>query len=391
MRIVHKPTSLTHSYRLFSPSGKRKSFRISERTPEGKFTAVAESHPSYKSSPQFRTIVTALASLNEAFKRGDISQAAAKLQVQLVVEQLYRMDGVKFREAGSHKDNQSLVDDYMARVINRRKTKAVSKKSALQFMQRTIAAIGEVSIRTASVDELQDALDRAYPNGDQRQRQIAVNLNSLLKFAGRSDVKVERNRIKPLKVRYIDFDQLEPILECLNEAKPTHYTVHAFQVMAKMAMFTGCRIGELMALEKRDLDVAARSLRVLTQIDTNEESDTPKWGKTRTVAVFDEAVKLYPEWVRVKGEIPHEVRLRAARIFKDACKKAYPKNKDLWLKFHDLRHSFAIKNLEMGLSIEMIARQLGNSVAVCERYYVGFVHSNTTLEQTAKLLNRKIS
>lgn len=146
-----------------------------------------------------------------------------------------------------------------------------------------------------------------------------------------------------------------------------------------------------MGLERQDLLKGKCAIRVLRQIDLAKEVDEPKWHKTRTVAVFKEAAELFPDWIDKKDELPHEVRLRASRIFKEACKRAFPKNENLWLCFHDLRHSFAIRCLEQGLSIQLIAKQLGNSVAVCERYYVGFTHTDETLDQTSRMLNRKIS
>lgn len=376
MRIVHRPTSATSSYRLFSPSHKKRVYRIMQLTPEGRYITINEHHPRY-AEPAFKSLVIALKGINLKTE-----QPGAKLQVQLLIEQLYKLDGVKVRQPSNHKDNEALVEQYLKARIDRKKTKQVSKASARQYMYRAIRALGNVSLRSAPVEALQDALDASY--SDHRQRAIATKLNSLLKFAGRHDVRLEPNRPVPLEVRYIEFDQLDPIVDAIRVTG-----AEAFAVMCQMAMYTGLRIGELMAVTARDLDAKTGTLRVLTQIDTSELKDMPKWGKVRTVAVFTEAVKLYPTWLKLRSQISHEVRLRAARIFKDACKKAYPNRKDLWLKFHDLRHSFAIKNLEQGLPLELIAKQLGNSVRVCEIYYLGFVHTNTTLEQTARLLNRQ--
>jgi integrase len=383
MRIVHKPTSLTHSYRLFAPTGKSRIYRIMERSAIGQFTTVNEDHPRY-AEPAFKSLVIALGGLNAKLKTEQLSPEMCRVQVQLVIEQLYRLDGCKVRQPSNNSDNDSLVAEYLRKRIDRKKTKQVSKTSASQYLYRAIRAIGNVSLRTAPIEDIQDALDKAYT--DHRQRALATKLNSLLKFAGRHDVRVEPNRPVLLEVRYMEFKQLEPVLKLIRNSQSDLYSTEAFAVMCEMAMYTGLRIGELMAVTARDLQ--GNILRVMTQLDTDGVRDNPKWGKVRTVAIFDRAVKLYPTWLKLRSQVPHEVRLRAARIFKDACMRAYPDRKELWLKFHDLRHSFAVRCLEQGLSLELIAKQLGNSVRVCEMYYVGFVHTNTTLEQTAKLLNR---
>lgn len=388
MRLIHKPTNVTHSYRLFAPTGKKKSFRIKERRDDGSFVGVNEDHPKYKIEEDFRSIVEALDGVNAALHNETLSFEEARINVQMLIEQLYRMDGVKFRPPDLNSDNEKLANEYFEAVIKKRKNKQASKLSARQYIDRAVRAIGNVSLRTDSIEAIQGALDEAYPNGDGRQRQLAMYLNCLLKFAGRQNVKIEKNRQKPVSIKYLTVSQFDKVLEALDNLDAREFKPEVFKVFAAMAFHTGLRAGELMGLERQDLIRNKQAIRVLRQIDQSENVDEPKWHKTRTVAVYPAAVQLYDEWIHCKAEISHEVRLRAARIIKDACKKAFPKNKSLWVCFHDLRHSFAIRCLEDGLSIEMIARQLGNSVSVCERYYVGFVHTDQTLEDTAKLLKK---
>jgi integrase len=389
MRVVHKPTNVTHSYRMFAPTGRFKSFRIKQLNADRTLTAVDHNHPNYKTSADFRSIVEALDGLNLSLKNGSLSLHEARLNTQMLIEQLYRLDGVKFRPPVSHKDNQRIADDYMNTVIKKRKSKSASKLSARHYVDRAVRAIGEVSLRTDSIETIQEALDAAYPNGDRRQRQLAMYLNCLLKFIGREGIKIEKNRMKPVRIKYLTEDQFSKVVGAIAELDQREINREAFSVFAQMAFHTGMRAGELMGLERQDLIKNKSAIRVMRQVDTLEETDEPKWHKTRVVAVYSEAIQLFDRWIELKSEIPHEVRLRASRILKDACRKTFPKSPDLWICFHDLRHSFAIRCLEAGLPIQMIARQLGNTVSVCERYYVGFIHTDQTLEDTVKLMNRK--
>lgn len=50
------------------------------------------------------------------------------------------------------------------------------------------------------------------------------------------------------------------------------------------------------------------------------------------------------------------------------------------LRFHDLRHSYAIELLNHGVSLSLTAQALGNSVQVCQEYYAGFELSDEGLD-----------
>ena len=61
-------------------------------------------------------------------------------------------------------------------------------------------------------------------------------------------------------------------------------------------------------------------------------------------------------------------------MLQQACKAAFLQEKEKHLKFHDLRHSYAIYLLSLGMSLERVAQSLGNSIQFCQQYYVGFTH-----------------
>jgi site-specific recombinase XerD len=56
---------------------------------------------------------------------------------------------------------------------------------------------------------------------------------------------------------------------------------------------------------------------------------------------------------------------------------------------HDLRHSFAVHMLvDHNQSVKRIARLLGNSESVCEKYYLNFVFEDDTLDSLVAQLKR---
>jgi len=76
-----------------------------------------------------------------------------------------------------------------------------------------------------------------------------------------------------------------------------------------------------------------------------------------------------------------------ARILKRACKMAFPNDPSKWITAHDLRHSYAVMMLtKYDVSISQIAKLLGNSVSVCEEYYLRFQSNDDLIDS----IDRKI-
>jgi site-specific recombinase XerD len=53
------------------------------------------------------------------------------------------------------------------------------------------------------------------------------------------------------------------------------------------------------------------------------------------------------------------------------------------LKFHDLRHSYAIHLLAIGMTMEDVARSIGDTIEVCEEFYAGFSHTPLSVQTMA--------
>lgn len=173
--------------RLFKPSGNFKAFRIKEFK-DGKFIAINKHHPEFLTNSKVSFLVQELTKLNSL----DVStDAKSKRFIEL------KMLVSGFKE---NQSNERLVQDYFNSVISKRKIKDSAKGAALMYLNRAAKAVGNVSLHTGNIDSIQESLDTAYP--DQRQRQLAMYLNCLLRFVGRSE-RVEKNRLILQTVDYI--------------------------------------------------------------------------------------------------------------------------------------------------------------------------------------------
>lgn len=169
-------------------------------------------------------------------------------------------------------------------------------------------------------------------------------------------------RVKPFadtqaaKVRYLTDDEAARLV---NACSPD------FRLLVTAALLTGCRYGELCNLRAGDIDLANGSATVREA----------KGGKPRVVTLTGEAVRLLEQaaagkprnglvFTRDDGEPwgkSHQTRRLA-----DACAAA---SISPAIGFHILRHTHASRLAMRGVSMSVIAAQLGNSEAICAKHY----------------------
>lgn len=204
------------SFRLFKPTGKFKKFRIKELK-DGKFLAVARSHPSYSSNEQIRFVVQELEKLN-----------GSSLSYELKLRRFVELKSYLSASRVELSSNQTIVDDYFRSVISKRKIKQSAKWASRHYLDRAVKAIGRVNLRTSSIEAIQDALDEAYPN--QKQRQLAMYLNCLLKFVGREE-RIQKNRLVLQTVDYLPSTDFQAFLEAFDSIKTREVPMPAFKLL----------------------------------------------------------------------------------------------------------------------------------------------------------------
>lgn len=143
-----------------------------------------------------------------------------------------------------------------------------------------------------------------------------------------------------------------------------------------LALETGLRIGEISGLKWEDIDFSIcfltvnRTLQRLPQLDTNTRRKTSLVELTPKTVAAQRMIPLSPriiELFEIKksqstgpyvfgGEKPCEPRL-LTYWFKDICVQAGISD----IRFHSLRHTFATRCLERGISIGTISALLGHS------------------------------
>lgn len=179
-------------------------------------------------------------------------------------------------------------------------------------------------------------------------------------------------------------------------AKPREMTiltpdeVRAFFAAAKgdeheclyvLAVHTGLRLGELLGLRWRDVDLIAGWLEVSASLTRGGQRRPPKTSHSRRrVKLSDTAKKtlsahrlrmaerLLPMRARAEGDTlvfvdPKGDPFNGAHITERALKPLLRREGLREIRFHDLRHAFASLMLSQGARVDLVSQMLGHSSA----------------------------
>jgi integrase len=222
----------------------------------------------------------------------------------------------------------------------------------------------------------------------QRKRKSTTNrILTVLKAAlnhawknGNTTRREEWQKVEPFKdvdapkVAYLTEDQAGGLLAAASED---------FRPMARAALLTGCRYGELTRLKVSDLERDQLFI------------EKTKTGKPRHVPLSAAGIKFFK--ALAKGKTRNELllthqdgsnweRSHQTRPMRQACEKAAI---DPPVGFHVLRHTYATLLLRtdgsQGVSIRYVAALIGDSVATCEKHYGHVIQDDLRKEVARKL------
>ena len=211
-----------------------------------------------------------------------------------------------------------------------------------------------------------------------RKRKVSANKMLILLRAalnhgfreGRIASDAEWRRVKPFeqvntaRIRFLTVAEAQRLI---NACDPE------FRPMVEAALATGCRYGELCALDVQDFDPDAETLSIRRS----------KGGKPRKIYLTAEGVRLFKRLAA--GHLGNEPLLRDSdrkrfrksrqeRPMRDACAKA--KIRPV-ISFHGLRHTFASLLVKSGTPMRYVAEALGHtSTAMTEKYYAHLAPSH---------------
>lgn len=146
------------------------------------------------------------------------------------------------------------------------------------------------------------------------------------------------------------------------------------------AAFTGCRMGELLALRVRNVDFEADALRVMGSVDVREGIGTPKSGKGRTVPMVAEVAQTLARVLhRDRFTAPDDlvfVGETGRWLDGSALRRRYRDAQDAAglrpLRFHDLRHTFGSLAVTQAESVRELQEWMGHADSRTTARYVHY-------------------
>jgi integrase len=177
----------------------------------------------------------------------------------------------------------------------------------------------------------------------------------------------EKPRPRRKEAAYFTDDELVALFTDLDEGAP--------RVLCETALKTGCRVGELLAVQWGDLDLGQALLHVRRSV-TDGQVGLPKNHERRAVDLTPDLVDLLGGWWGECGRPEDTIlvfpgadgHLASTTVLRSWL---YPARKRAGLPrqgptgelrtFHSLRHSFARIALESGAELTWLSRHLGHS------------------------------
>lgn len=260
------------------------------------------------------------------------------------------------------------------------------KPLTIQTYQRYIEKHIKPALGATKLENLASHMIQRFYNALDLSPKTIKNIHSILHSALQQAVENKllianpTNACKLPKIEKYEIKPLEPqeIAVLLQEASADDYA-NLFTV----AVFTGMRQGELLGLTWENVDFDNGTITVKQQLQCKDGVyflQTPKNGKGRIIipaqvamdALQDEKEKqarnrlAYGEsWNNPDNYVftdalgKHLVRRTVVKHFKAVSDRAGIEN----VRFHDLRHSFAVNSLMIGDDVKTVQTNLGHATA----------------------------
>lgn len=309
-----------------------------------------------------------LDSLNQSYTLGHLSKNEVFVLLKDLRERIYREWG-QSKPLGLN-SNFKILDQHWKSYPRKRRLK--DPQSAYSSTKHAVSMI-KSDLYTASKDDLQNEVDSIWCGS--KHNKYVSRINMLLRFINRDFVL----DIDPIKRRHVTSLTQAEVLRLVKRIDDQD-----MRLIVLTAFATGARLGEVYGL--KTLDLKEKHVTITKQLDRTSKVRETKTGGSRDAYIINGFKDVVAQWCGV----PNKEKLQNKRHYLSKnFKQLTSKYLNHEVKFHDLRHSYAIHLLERGVSIDLVAQSLGNSTSVCQKYYVGYSLSSSSMEFIDSILNMR--
>jgi len=329
---------------------------------------------------------------NEMKRKKELTESGLELQIKSPLLRDYAMSWLKTRLANgqplsSFNQEEARLRKYVLPAFGHRRLNEVLTNEWESFLDRLIV---KHELTPATRNRVRALMSKMY-NDALRQNLVSKNPITLLP------------KLKESMKKWDYWGTAEETEKYLAAARGGHYSHYLY---ASLALNSGARIGEILALDLRDVDLEKRRIRIWRILEdaSSKVQERTKGFNERWLGINDalmEALVFYCEHTkysdpdtplvhRANGERFDHRSIR--KIHGHLCTKAQVRE----IRIHDLRHTFASHYIMNGGSLTELQGLLGHSSPMMTLKYAhlapGFLESRAKVVSfTAGNANQKDS
>ena len=295
------------------------------------------------------------------------------------------------------------IDGGYAEVLNARGVRGETRRTYEHTLRIARDAIGYVNLREIGGAELRRFYAEVQHTSEATRVKHLTQLGTCLQAAvddGYAEMNPMRAFRRSLRLKaakgtgYFTEGEVASILAKLSGAEAVYVA------MVRVALATGMRAGELIALDWSDIDLTAGTVTVQHSYNPTDGLTLPKDGEARTLHLTAEARKAFEDWqtlnpVQTGGLVfpaprskTYVSRTYLSAIVRDAMTKAgLPATDEKGRRrkpLHSLRATFTRRMLEQGRHPMWVQAQLGHSSAELTQNVYGSWSEEAMLAEAAR-------
>lgn len=230
----------------------------------------------------------------------------------------------------------------------------------------------------------------------QHSLKTAYNAGEVTRYIGNA---IKRPAVAAPEINCFTIEEQKKIEEEIT----SRHNVKMYGVI--VCMYTGLRIGELLALEKTDVDLDRRCISVTKSCRDAKYADgvftrrtgTPKTISSKRLIPISNQLMPYIKVMLKTGNSKYLVNSKDGKVL---AMRSYQRSFELLLKrlniphkgFHALRHTFATRAIERGVDVKTLAEVLGHkNPMITLKYYTHCLdeHKNAMMNKVGELLEEE--
>lgn len=326
----------------------------------------------------------------------------------VVIEKLnaYKLsEGTTPKEIIDETDLKTLLNTYMS--MKKNTIRPASYDSTVVTQKLIVQRIGDYLLNDLTPETIQckliDNMCETHAHSTIHKAYVllneclnyAVDKNYLTKNPCRQVKAPKKENFQTKEIRILSEEEIQQFKEKAAEQRKTiAIPKYQYGLIITLIIYTGMRVGELCALQWRDINLSANQIVVSKSVNVIRENGkrkliiqaTTKSGKTRYVPLNKRAVDILNKQRELVGGLDSDFIVNGSStiVDKTVVANSYPKickaaNIPNPSGIHSLRHTFASLALQRGVDIKVISDILGHaSVNFTYNTYVHIIDQQKT-------------